>query len=102
MSLGRVRCRWYDGYEPLHVATMLLEMSFTAECQAQIRLGAAEASRRLGRLDGGMEEFEVAATALEEASVRVATCGRRLRQLAERLSGVSVWAEPGRTEPTLR
>jgi hypothetical protein len=95
MSLGRVWYRWYDGYEPFHVSATLLEMSFTAECQAQIRLGAAEASRRLGRLDGGMEEFEVAATALEEASVRVATCGRRLRHLAERLSGLSVWDRSG-------
>jgi hypothetical protein len=95
MGLGRVRYRWYDGYEPLQVAAMLLEMSVTAECQAQIRLGAAEVSRRLGRLDGRVEEFEVTATALEEASVRVAACGRRLRQLAERLSGLSVWDRSG-------
>jgi hypothetical protein len=81
----------YDGYELVPTAVTLLEMCATAERQAQIRRGAAEVSRRLGGLQGRVEDFEAAAAALEDTSMRIAACARRLRRTAERLTGLSAW-----------
>jgi hypothetical protein len=89
--MNRVMYGWYDGYEPFQVAVMFLDMSVVAESQAQIRRGAANTTRRLGRLYGRPEDFEAAARALEFASVRIAVGGRRMRQMAERLVGVCAW-----------
>jgi hypothetical protein len=83
-----------DGYDLFQVALMLLTVSSTADRDARARRGAAEFSRRLGQLNGQVEDFEEAAAALEKTSVRAATCARRLRDTAERLTGLSAW---GRT-----
>jgi hypothetical protein len=89
--------RCYDGYEPFQLAVVFLNMSVTAECQAQVRRRAAITSRRLGRMYGRPEEFEAAAGALEAAAACIAAGGQRMLQLAERISGLHTWARPQQT-----
>lgn len=93
MNGGRVAYRQHDGYELLHVATTLLGMAIRADREARARRGAAEYSRRLAKRDEHVEEFEAFAVALEGNSARVAACARRLRQTAQRLTGISAWTE---------
>jgi hypothetical protein len=95
MSTDRVTHRHDDSYDLLPVAVALLRMSAAAEREARARRGAAEFSRRLGKLNGQADDFEAAATALETTSARVAACARRLRDMAERLTGLSA----GRVHP---
>ena len=80
-----------DCYDLLHVGVTLLRMSAMAEREARARRGAAEFSRKLGRLTGQAEDFEAAAAALDNGSTRAAICAGRLRELAVRLTGLAGW-----------
>jgi hypothetical protein len=80
-----------DCYDLLHVGVTLLRMSAVADREARARRGAAEFSRKLGRLSGQAEDFEAAAAALDSGSTRAAICAGRLRELAVRLTGLSGW-----------